>query len=160
MVDPDNRRPVDYAARKDLLRSSITGADLGELLQNWHNGAIKLRLVSDLLRLRHQHPDLFNIGSYEAISVTGPAADRVCAFRREHGPAALVVAAAIYPTRGRDGLESSAVPLPSASPVDWVDLFSGRKLALHDGAIAAADLFAALPVAALIPAAMFPSGNG
>jgi (1->4)-alpha-D-glucan 1-alpha-D-glucosylmutase len=67
LVDPDNRRPVDYAARQALL------ADGGDA---------KLALIARLLALRRAHPALFADGSYEPIAVTGARAAQVLAYRR------------------------------------------------------------------------------
>jgi len=69
LVDPDNRRPVDYAARREML---ATGSD--------PKGA----LIGRLLALRRQYPALFAGGSYEPIAVTGTRAEHVIAFNRVH----------------------------------------------------------------------------
>jgi (1->4)-alpha-D-glucan 1-alpha-D-glucosylmutase len=69
LVDPDNRRPVDYPALQ-----AMAG----------HAAPPKMTLIDRLLGLRRQHPALFGSGSYEPIAVTGPRAKHVIAFRREH----------------------------------------------------------------------------
>jgi (1->4)-alpha-D-glucan 1-alpha-D-glucosylmutase len=69
MVDPDNRRPVDYAARRHLRDAQAGGGEnLSVLLEQWQDGAIKLRLTSDLLKLRQRSPGLFRNGSYDALN--------------------------------------------------------------------------------------------
>ncbi|MFV0920677.1 malto-oligosyltrehalose synthase [Sphingomonas parapaucimobilis] len=74
LVDPDNRRPVDYRARA----AALTEGD-----------APKQRLIADLLGLRRQHPDLFTHGTYHPLTVTGHGRDRVIAFERRHDDAVL-----------------------------------------------------------------------
>ncbi|WP_375242856.1 malto-oligosyltrehalose synthase [Sphingomonas parapaucimobilis] len=74
LVDPDNRRPVDYRARE----AALTDGD-----------APKQKLIADLLGLRRQHPDLFTHGTYHPLTVTGHGRDRVIAFERRHDDAVL-----------------------------------------------------------------------
>ena len=74
LVDPDNRRPVDYRARA----AALTEGD-----------APKQELIADLLGLRRQHPDLFTHGTYHPLTVTGHGRDRVIAFERRHDDAVL-----------------------------------------------------------------------
>ena len=62
LVDPDNRRPVDYAHRRKLL-DSLDGVTPEELLQNWADGRIKLFVTQRLLRFRRDHPALFQQGN-------------------------------------------------------------------------------------------------
>ena len=65
LVDPDNRRPVDYARRRKLL-DSLTGATPEELLQNWPDGRIKLFLTQRLLRFRRDHAGAVPAGKISA----------------------------------------------------------------------------------------------
>ncbi|HUR41055.1 MAG TPA: malto-oligosyltrehalose synthase [Verrucomicrobiae bacterium] len=90
LVDPDNRRPVDYAARESVLRGD---APLVELLRDWRDGRIKQRLIATALALRARSDELFTRGEYLPLEVTGPAAGRVIAFARINGPRAALVAA-------------------------------------------------------------------
>jgi (1->4)-alpha-D-glucan 1-alpha-D-glucosylmutase len=93
LVDPDNRRPVDFAARQTALMSQ-TQPDWTELAGRWTDGGIKLALTHRLLSLRNSLPTLFTNGSYEPISVSGPHGDEIVAFSRSAGPHRVVVAAA------------------------------------------------------------------
>ncbi|MCP3734759.1 malto-oligosyltrehalose synthase [Sphingomonas sp. RP10(2022)] len=86
LVDPDNRRAVDYATRAALLGSDAAPA--------------KLRLIADLLALRRAHPTLFAKGDYVAASVEG--SDRICAFTRSHDGRTLAVAALVRGTEVPD----------------------------------------------------------
>jgi len=89
LVDPDNRRPVDFAALQAAL-AARAGSDpgWGELAAQWTDGQIKLALTHRLLALRNALPALFRDGAYEPVEVTGPHRDHILAFsrsfRREH----------------------------------------------------------------------------
>jgi (1->4)-alpha-D-glucan 1-alpha-D-glucosylmutase len=160
MVDPDNRRPVDYDVRKTSLASMEFCRGGGpKLLESWRDGRLKLRLIAETLALRQREPELFGLGSYEAIQATGPQTDRVCAFMRTNKGSSLVSAVALYPSRGYkiDNWSNCTVILPSeAAPKKWTELFSGRELTLTNRSFLARDLFASLPVALLSPSETAP----
>ena len=108
LVDPDNRRPVDYAAR----RQSLAQAD-----------DPKTALIARLLALRRDHPALFAHGTYEPIAVTGPRADHVLAFTRAHEGNAVRCVVAL---RSAERYESAG------DPRDWwadTALSSGETIA-------------------------------
>jgi (1->4)-alpha-D-glucan 1-alpha-D-glucosylmutase len=89
LVDPDNRRPVDYPARERALSQSTP---LTELLAQWQDGRIKQALIAQVLMLRNQHPALFSEGRYQPLEVVGEQAAHVVAFAREReGMRAIVV---------------------------------------------------------------------
>ncbi|MBX9846600.1 MAG: malto-oligosyltrehalose synthase [Xanthobacteraceae bacterium] len=81
LVDPDNRRPVDFTARQAML-AALPSASAGELADNWTDGRIKMALTRRLLQLRAEHPDAFRNGAYETVAVTSPHRDHVIAFKR------------------------------------------------------------------------------
>ncbi len=83
LVDPDNRRPVDYRRRREIL-DSLGGVAPEELLQHWPDGRIKLFLTQRLLRFRREHPALFQQGSYLPLSAMGTFANCCVAFVRAH----------------------------------------------------------------------------
>ena len=93
LVDPDNRRPVDFAARA----AALGEADLPALAAEWRNGGIKQALIAELLALRRRAPQLFAEGSYEPVAVEGEAAASMIAFVRRHGDHRLLVAAPRLP---------------------------------------------------------------
>ena len=66
LVDPDNRRPVDFAARADALRAVAADPDWPAFTANWRDGRVKLALTRQLLALRTELPDLFTNGAYRA----------------------------------------------------------------------------------------------
>jgi (1->4)-alpha-D-glucan 1-alpha-D-glucosylmutase len=113
LVDPDNRRPVDYPSRQQALQLPV---DLPDLLANWRDGRIKQALIARTLNLRAEHPELFRRGRYQPLEVVGSQAHRVMAFVREHeGERAIV----IVPIRCALLLENSAEPRVGAS--QWGD---------------------------------------
>jgi (1->4)-alpha-D-glucan 1-alpha-D-glucosylmutase len=79
LVDPDNRRPVDYALRRRTLDDATTPA---ELLAHWRDGRIKQALIARLLDCRQAHAELFRRGAYLPLTVQGRQADKVLAFAR------------------------------------------------------------------------------
>ncbi|MES2221405.1 MAG: malto-oligosyltrehalose synthase [Acidobacteriota bacterium] len=106
LVDPDNRRPVDYVMRRkqlDAISKDIADPKLStearsqaveSFCQSWWSGDIKMLYVAQGLRLRKQEPDLLLHGSYHPMSVAGPMADHVIAFAREfEGKVLLTIAA-------------------------------------------------------------------
>src|SRR5258706_16425491 len=93
LVDPDNRRPVDFAERAAVL-ASMEAPDWEKLVQNWSNGHLKLAWTRHLLKLRTEFADVFAHGDYEPLQVTGPHCDHVIAFARRRGPDAVITAVA------------------------------------------------------------------
>ncbi|CAI8827052.1 malto-oligosyltrehalose synthase [Pseudomonas sp. IT-P294] len=113
LVDPDNRRPVDYASRQQAMQASM---NLPDLLTRWRDGRIKQSLIAQTLNLRAEHAELFQRGTYQALEVVGSQAHRVLAFAREHeGKRAIV----IVPIRCAALLENSAEPQVEA--LRWGD---------------------------------------
>src|SRR5450830_1267194 len=138
LVDPDNRRPVDFNARQRALE---TPPDMGELLFNWHDGRIKQALIAQVLALRKAHPEVFHRGSYTPLDVVGQHAEHVVAFCREHQGKRVLVVVPRWPHRLlENGLHpqvnarvwgDTRVKLPFAAPTEnWKGLF-------HTGAVTA-----------------------
>ena len=93
LVDPDNRRPVDFAERAAVL-TSLEAPDWESLAQNWSNGHLKLAWTRHLLKLRTELADVFAHGDYRPLEITGPHGDHVIAFARRHGRDAVITAVA------------------------------------------------------------------
>ncbi len=157
LVDPDNRRPVDFAARATALDDT---GDWGDLLGGWRDGRIKQRLIERTLALRQMLPDLFAEGGYEALEVTGGEARRVIAFARRLGGRATVT---IVPRLATPLLEGCSMPLPPperwagtrvALPRDagpWREWLTDRPVTPTAGStVALAGLLDELPVALLV----------
>ena len=93
LVDPDNRRPVDFAERAAVL-SSLETPDWERLTQNWSDGHLKLAWTRHLLKMRTELADVFSHGDYEPLEVSGPHRDHVIAFARRRGRDAAIIAVA------------------------------------------------------------------
>jgi (1->4)-alpha-D-glucan 1-alpha-D-glucosylmutase len=151
LVDPDNRRPVDYARRVAGLADI---RPIEALLADWTDGHVKQRLVRTLLALRAVEPELFDGGDYQPLAATGLRAEHVFAFARRHRGKLLVVAVPILiGTLARDGglddlslWGDTALEPPAAGP--WREQLTQ---AVHDGPqLALASLFARFPQAVLL----------
>jgi (1->4)-alpha-D-glucan 1-alpha-D-glucosylmutase len=166
LVDPDNRRPVDYAARRKelsalepLLSGRAGGADLKDLLEHWEDGRVKLFVTAKALRYRRDHADLFLKGSYAPLEVRGSSAGRFIAFRRSFGADEAVVIASrlLGGPLWRKGLAGAGAPArgtaltpPAGGFAGLIDVFTGAALADNG------DLGASLP---LLPFAIFGIGG-
>jgi (1->4)-alpha-D-glucan 1-alpha-D-glucosylmutase len=99
LVDPDNRRPVDYGARRKFLSdikrdyADSKPALLNNLLQNWSTGALKLFLIWRVLRHRAKHGTLFAKSHYVPLAIEGARSRHVCAFLRFSGGEGFIVVA-------------------------------------------------------------------
>jgi (1->4)-alpha-D-glucan 1-alpha-D-glucosylmutase len=149
MVDPDNRRPVDYDARIQLLGFSNTAPEA--LLHHWQDGSVKLFTLSHILAFRSRERDLFAKGEYEPLTVTGPQADCVCAFTRRLGDRCAIVAVSLLPARleAGPGWCETAIATPScASGRRLKDVLTGAEIVPAE-TFAAEVMFGKLPVAVL-----------
>jgi (1->4)-alpha-D-glucan 1-alpha-D-glucosylmutase len=138
LVDPDNRRPVDY----DLRRRLLTSLDGGEVPPVDATGAAKLLVVSRALRARRDHPDWFT--GYEPVAVDGPAADHLIAFDRG---GAVTVATRLPAGLAATGWGDTALQLPNGA---WRDLLTGDRFVSDAAGLRADELLARLPVALLV----------
>jgi (1->4)-alpha-D-glucan 1-alpha-D-glucosylmutase len=132
LVDPDNRRPVDFGERRALL-ASLTSAPPVDA-----SGAAKLWVTTTALRLRRDRPELFT--SYAPVPVTGPTAAHAIAYDRG---GAVTVATRLPIGLARAGGWGDTV-LELDGP--WTDILTGRA---HTGPVPLADLLDHLPVALL-----------
>jgi (1->4)-alpha-D-glucan 1-alpha-D-glucosylmutase len=153
LVDPDNRRPVDFAARTGAL-AAVSAADWQGLAAQWQDGRIKLALTHRLLGLRNALPALFTDGVYRPVEVRGPHCEHVIAFARVRRREAVIVAVGRhYVPFTRGGRE-----WPAASGWDAalaMDGYASLHNVLIDAALAPgpqlplSTLFDPLPVAVL-----------
>ncbi len=102
LVDPDNRRPVDFAARAAVL-TKLETPDWDSLVQSWPDGHLKLAWTRHLLKLRTELADVFADGDYQALEVTGPHRDHVIAFARRRGHDAAITIVTKSPAPSSQG---------------------------------------------------------
>lgn len=145
LVDPDNRRPVDYTVRRDLLAR----IDRGWTPEIDESGAAKLLVTSRTLRLRRDRPHLFT--RYTPLPAAGPAAGHAVAFDR--GGAIAVATRLPVGLAARGGWGDTVLLLP---PGEWRDELTGRRHA--GGEAPLSEVLATYPVALLRPAAEAASG--
>jgi (1->4)-alpha-D-glucan 1-alpha-D-glucosylmutase len=158
LVDPDNRRPVDYALRQGMLDGLVEWDGVaGELLAGWEDGRIKLFITHRTLRLRRERPNLFAKGDYLPLRASGRRAEHVVAFARRAGAQCVV---AIVPRLVATLTEASGYAFPSPAvwadtqvsgdvpPGRYRDVFTGAEMDVTEG-IAIADLLGSFPVALL-----------
>ncbi len=94
LVDPDNRRPVDYRQRRAMLEQLQRGTrNVRELVEHLEDGRCKLLLTWKVLQLRRTQPLLFRHGAYRRLRVRGEHAANICAFSRRLGPRRVVIIA-------------------------------------------------------------------
>ncbi len=156
LVDPDNRRPVDYAARKQSLASADQAI---HNLNAWRSGTVKQQVIWHALKLRQQHPDLFAQGSYQPLQASGACAANVLAFAREHEGKSMMTITSRLTHELLGGEASPLVPasawsdtmvqLPGPDKGAWIDVLTGRRHEAKDGKLALSDLLSVLPVALL-----------
>jgi (1->4)-alpha-D-glucan 1-alpha-D-glucosylmutase len=93
LVDPDNRRPVNFAARAKKL-AALETPDWATLVQKWQNGGLKFAWTRHLLKLRAEHAELFTFGDYQPLEVSGPHREHIIAFARRRGREVAITVAA------------------------------------------------------------------
>ena len=174
LVDPDNRRPVEYDRRRQMLRDlqsavETAGGDLRELARDLvatkEDGRIKLFITYRTLQCRRDHPGLFTSGEYLPMVAEGSKAAHLFAFARRAGDVRALVAVprllvGLAPDRAQPPLgpvvweETRLILTDVGSGLRWRNVFTGEILASENrddpSSLAAADLFANIPVALLV----------
>jgi (1->4)-alpha-D-glucan 1-alpha-D-glucosylmutase len=174
LVDPDNRRPVDYRSRQAALEAlepalarldagADVSAEVAALRHTWHDGRIKLWTLTRGLRLRRADRELFLDGTYVPMAASGARAEHVVAFlRARHDRRVLVVVPRLttmvsprgWPC-GEAAWEDTTVPCPSLDADPMINLLTGEAVPHHaagDGrAMRLADVCRTMPVAILTP---------
>lgn len=173
LVDPDNRRAVDYRLRAQRLDQND---DAAALMHGYRSGAIKQLLIHRLLQLRKTWPDLSARGTYAPVAVTGSRRKHVLAFTRQHGSRRLLV---LVPRLCAGHMDKSGLPLPD--PAFWdntrvqatdhdaactfIDLFTSRKHRIEPSGASIEELLREWSVAVLVPMSqadecpLFPRGS-
>jgi (1->4)-alpha-D-glucan 1-alpha-D-glucosylmutase len=162
LVDPDNRRPVDYDRRRALLAEVHAGIDHGDLAELCRDlmttstdGRIKMYVTHRVLVYRAEHPQLFDAGGYRALRAVGRRRRHVCAYVRDREEESLIVIAPRLAVRLTGGVESWPIGR-SAWRDTWLvlprepvgrrfhNVFTGAEVAVQEG-----DGIAGLPLAEL-----------
>jgi len=174
LADPDNRRAVDFAARRVALEASNLGigADgapdptwLQEICGQWRDGRIKLFVTSRLLAFRRERPELFADAGYVPLVTVGERASHLCAFARTRGHEALLVIAprlcASLPREagrfplGQPAWDGTVVRIPQGfDSSSWRDVLSGASIesrdSLEGSQLEVSHLFERLPLAVVV----------
>ena len=169
LVDPDNRRPVDYAARQKMLAKlpRATGEpwendDFAGMIRNLEDGRIKLFLTSRVLRLRAERQALFEHGDYLPLLASGERSHHVIAFARQQAEERLIVATGRFFARldvetrqpvGPEVWGETIISLPDELSGCYRELLTGQKLCVEargeTQALLVAEVFAHFPFAVL-----------
>ncbi len=162
LVDPDNRRPVDFSTRRRYLKEIGQNSSpeyIKSLLQQYHDGRIKMFVLHRSLRARSLYPEVFLQGRYIPLRVKGPRREHVIAFAREYkGKWAVVVAGRFFTSLVRPNRVSSfarpfkgtSVVLPDGVPQVWEEAISGHKTKTLSGELPLERVLRMLPVAVLV----------
>jgi (1->4)-alpha-D-glucan 1-alpha-D-glucosylmutase len=152
LVDPDNRRPVDYLRRREIL-ARAQSVSLEELVSCWPDGRIKMRVMQRLLHVRRENRALFLEGEYEPLGFSGAFKDCAIGFVRRRNDAAVIVIVPRlsgrvgFPPIGEKWQDTTAI-LP-----DWLrgkkfrDVFCTGEV--HDLQLRIAEAMSRLPFAVL-----------
>jgi (1->4)-alpha-D-glucan 1-alpha-D-glucosylmutase len=171
LVDPDNRRPVDFAARQEAIKQLAEADDNPEslakdLAEAWPDPRVKMLVTMQSLALRKELADVFDFGDYVPLAVRGEAAEHVVAFARNSGDRWTITAVPrhLYKLRGRPSPESigklpktawglTEILVPAEAGQSWQCSLTGAAIeGGSDGenvAIPVGELFDLLPVALL-----------
>ena len=154
LVDPDNRRPIDFAARASALSALGDAPDWRALADRWPQAPLKLALTHALLALRREFAELFADGTYLPLAVTGAHRDGIVAFARVRGVRAVVVVAGRLFARATDNgrrWPRGDAWNASVSVENFSELRDGigRDISRRGPQLAIADLFTQIPVAVL-----------
>jgi (1->4)-alpha-D-glucan 1-alpha-D-glucosylmutase len=167
LVDPDNRRPVDWQLRRHMLEELTRAADAApdraafarKLADGRDDGRVKLYLIRQALACRNAHATLFGDGEYRPLESRGPLAEHVLAFGRvAKGTIALTIVPRLLARRGFEQLplgksywgEETWLPVPPDVGPSLVNPLTGERLTVDRGALLLAEVFTSFPVALLV----------
>jgi len=165
LVDPDNRRPVDFARRRALLASIRTqeAADIDRLVQSLlttrEDGAIKLFLIYRALKAKQAHRALFHSGAYLPLESTGKFSNHVIAFAWRHQRQWALVMAPRFLSHlisegdfplGKEVWQETRVILPHGTPAVWRNMLTDEEILSGENALPVGDILFRFPVALLI----------
>lgn len=152
LVDPDNRRPVDYLTRGQTIRGE---KEAGSLLPLWKDGRIKQLILAELLQDRARHPKLYSEGDYTPLEVQGGLSEHLIAFMRCQGTEKLVVIVprlwASLVTGETPRLEAAACKDTriTLEPGEWTNVITGETVNITSAETTPADVLLSFPFAVL-----------
>ncbi|CAG9178948.1 malto-oligosyltrehalose synthase [Cupriavidus respiraculi] len=158
LVDPDNRRPVDF---EHLRRNLECTAGWDAWLDGWRDGRVKTQLIRRVLARRGEHEALFSEGAYRELRCESPLPGNVFAFERRRGAArAITVTARLCaryvsadsPRIATATWGDTTLNVGEAESGEWVETLTGRTVTAVDGRLRVADVLHTLPVALLMRA--------
>ena len=162
LTDPDNRRPVDFSRRQQLLEQMTTNPpSLEDLLTHWDDGRLKLYVTHEALKLRHHNARLFEHGTYQGLAAQGSQTDHVLTFARHHEDQWCIVVVPRHYARltwsyhpktrpsSHDIWQTTTLNVPAGAPHHWREILSGQPLQAEMGQIPLAEIFSRLPIAIL-----------
>jgi (1->4)-alpha-D-glucan 1-alpha-D-glucosylmutase len=154
LVDPDNRRPVDYKQRREMLEG-LTTANARDLIGNWTDGRIKMFLTQRVLQFRHQQMELFERGEYLPVTAAGTFAESCVSFARNLGDKWIVVIAPRlssrvgFPPVAQSWLDTT-VEIPETLPLKQAcALFTCQPVCVRDRQVELAHALSDLPFAVI-----------
>jgi (1->4)-alpha-D-glucan 1-alpha-D-glucosylmutase len=175
MVDPDNRRPVDFQKRKKLLAEikDVNPIRATELLSAYIDAKAKLYVIHKALMLRRTFRQLFEEGKYVPLAVEGEYEEHILAFAREKGKKYVVtivprlLASLLHSINNESGTDlddkilglfdesaevwaGTYVTLPGDTPKKWVDVFTNKTIISSSGRLFVRDVLGNFPVALLV----------
>jgi (1->4)-alpha-D-glucan 1-alpha-D-glucosylmutase len=144
LVDPDNRRPVNFAARASAL-AALETPDWAQLVQQWPDGRLKLAWTRHLLKLRTELAEVFTEGDYQPLDVSGPHRDHIIACARRHGSEAAIIAVA----KSFAPFAQGGRAWPNGDAFEGALNVKGYKTDAGEDALQLSQLFRHLPVAVI-----------
>ena len=143
LVDPDNRSPVNFERRSAMLKkiacdeAADSAGLIGNMLEHWHDGRIKLFLLWKAIRFRREHTALFQEGEFLPLETRGDCQQHVVCFMRRRKQNQTVVAVPRWlsqvasASKGQRNWHNTEVVLPPNSPERWRSVVSGHELTVQ-----------------------------
>ena len=165
LVDPDNRRPVDFSARRQALDDLLPWTEApdraricGELLRKYRDGRVKMWTTHQALTFRNRAAELFRDGHYLPLRAAGARHEHVVAFAREKNwRMAITVSSRLFYTLTQGKPEpplaelwgDTEIALPPGSPEQFENVFTGEMVECRAGRVLCREIFRSFPVALL-----------
>jgi len=163
LVDPDNRKPVDYEKRSAILEEIIRRQNdpqyIAEVLREWKDGRVKMMVTHKGLAFRRAYQQLYHHGTYLPLAVEGEAAEHLLAYAQHHDSAWGLTLVPRLLAKGQFSAETltdetfwgdTAVRLPAYAPADWHNIFTLQNARSEGGLLKVGSHLGSFPVALLV----------